>query len=749
MAFADEIVKDGRGLAIRLDVSLDNWTTVNYRYGTHGGKLDGTNYYDARVAKIGTLNRGLGQGGIAAAATLDVVLDNTDELADWLMDRATADALKARFRLYLVVYDTAVPDLSANSATKQLGEFVAMDFPRRDEANIKLTLADDVLGFLGEQFVTPSLRDWAADAGSTTANCPMKETAGNTFVFQYSLDENTQAPLAFGSNPIPAIPIGGPPEAFSDAAALTRGLLVCCTTDSAAPGANTISQLWIESEAPLTTTGLYRQVFRHIWAVPKTNSAGSTIWSAKKSQALTVDGKTFYVLYVEVGIQLLYDFFNFGVSTGGTAGEEVAPPYAIWHDFFNTLNFAVLGDSYSERNGSHHAAMVIRDLVTHYAKDGSLDRLNQAAFLTVKNQYYAPVSGVIWPSRDNASMRDHISAICASSGLDIFGDMGGSISCTVAGLHDYASQTATLLAISEERIADVEEWIPSQGERGAPYNRIKYTNAKDSPFYPAAISTGPFDDPGGTVTTWRRILVREMDESWSDLALTSKNPWASRDHVEAKIRPRLRFTTTLEALQLELGDYFQLSWTRNLGASDPYSNAIFQLEGMSIDLTEMRVELEALWRDDLRSDKPYLLDDENFLVRVSAAGGRTCNVADSSSAVAFSSGSLIADGVAAGDILVLKDSTLAADNYTRFRALRILSRDSASQLTVTDGDLDFDAPSGVNVSDWTIYRGHTTYHTAASDPTNYPDGGGMYGRCANTSTGTYSDATTPHRLLLG
>src|SRR3990167_6489936 len=171
MAFADEVVKDGRGVAVRLDISTENWTSISYRYSTVAGALNGTNDYDPRIIRPGVLRRALGQGGLAAASALEVVLDNTDELADWLLDRTTADCIKARYRLYLVLYDPGESPVTTLT-TLMLGEFVSLDFPSRDEATVRLTLADDVFGFLGEAIVTPSLRDWEADGGSTPANCP-------------------------------------------------------------------------------------------------------------------------------------------------------------------------------------------------------------------------------------------------------------------------------------------------------------------------------------------------------------------------------------------------------------------------------------------------------------------------------------------------------------------------------------------------------------------------------------------------
>ncbi len=231
-----------------------------------------------------------------------------------------------------------------------------------------------------------------------------------------------------------------------------------------------------------------------------------------------------------------------------------------------------------------------------------------------------------------------------------------------------------------------------------------------------------------------------------------QDPWAYRQ-LESSARPLLSCTTTIEALQLDLGDYVQVTWTRNLG--DPHAPAYFQVQGMTLHPSTNTVDLELLWCGDLRSLRPYILDDETITRRVASGGGRTATVVDSDATVLFSSGSLISDGVAAGDHLILRDATEAATGFQRNRALKIASITDATHLEITESDLDFDAGAGIAVATWEIRRSHLTYATLGTDPTNYPAGADVYGRVADlASGGVYSGAgtggfTTAHFLMDG
>jgi hypothetical protein len=345
-------------------------------------------------------------------------------------------------------------------------------------------------------------------------------------------------------------------------------------------------------------------------------------------------------------------------------------------------------------------------------------------------------------------LRQALANLCASADIDLFIDFNGQ-AAVVTQIADYASQTATYPSVDETRIDNVRERVPSAGERWEPYN-VAFVSQPDGSRY------GPYRNEDA-LTAWGRELARDLNGTWWPylkqlLALglsslgTENAVWTSRA-LESKVRPVVTFDTDLSFLELgvDMGDDFLFSWTRG-GNSNVYSNTLFRCEQMVFHPSRGTLTVTAVWMDDLRTDKPYLLDDETFTTRKNSSGGRTATVADSSTTVTFSSGSLITDGVAAGDHLILKDATESATGFTRNRALKIASITDATHLVVTDPSLNFGG--GAAVATWEIRRSQHTYPTSSSDPTHYPDGGVMYGKVSNAA-GVFSDATAANELLDG
>jgi hypothetical protein len=310
-----------------------------------------------------------------------------------------------------------------------------------------------------------------------------------------------------------------------------------------------------------------------------------------------------------------------------------------------------------------------------------------------------------------------------------------------ARYNDYTTLTETRRDIDETRMSDVRQTWPSREQIGAPYNRVTLENLRTSriqqvedPF------AGPYDDPGGTVSTWGQAIERMVNSKWIPIAKLKQDPWGYRA-IEAKPRTVLTCRYSMDGLLLELGDYVSVSWTRNLG--DPYTGTTFQIIGIAYDPVQKAIDLEMLWQGDLADSRPFLLDDETYLTKSTGSGGRTATVTDGSSTVTLSSGSVITDGVAVGDILVLKDTTESAGLFKRNKAVNIIQVVGATELRVSDplDALDFDAPGGTAVSSWEIRASHLTYPTSITDPANYPDGANMYGRLTDNS-GVHTAAGT-------
>jgi hypothetical protein len=88
------------------------------------------------------------------------------------------------------------------------------------------------------------------------------------------------------------------------------------------------------------------------------------------------------------------------------------------------------------------------------------------------------------------------------------------------------------------------------------------------------------------------------------------------------------------------------------------------------------VQIEAVWCDDLpdRTRRPYLLDDEDNLVRrTNATASETFTATTGSTTLVCSASTLVAAGVAAGDIFEMTDSSEARGSFQRNRCFLISS----------------------------------------------------------------------------
>lgn len=791
MTFATEVVKPDRGRALRFDFSYDDFSTVTYRLSDVEGKLDGTNWYTPRVVSCGAFRRALGQNRIAASGGFELVIANTDGAYDAFCNRTSLDdTAKLRVRAYVVLYDTTPPVTSFTS--QQLGEYVVDRWPKRTNDVIRLQLADDILGALSQGVTLPTFSDWSAVG--TAATNPTKNGAG--YPDSYNIYSPVQ--LCFGEDWHLAFPHfipRDPDAAFTDEVIVP----ICCTTDTATAAADSeISEVRIQlySEEGGERGPLLDVPYSYTYA-------GDRLWTVGRSPTITKDSKSFKIIYLRVNVVAFYawmytyhrQFMDIALSAdaeGNSTNAIVDPWFARMGNYpEDTLNNAggssntarqyqgsvarvqhwyIKGYPLSARTytstAQQHACDIAKDFVTQYTKGTfACDETSRAA--TKHLRAGARASGVVQPWTEDkgggrkavrtTAMRVALTQLCQSSDFDVFANWDGDIGFSTDGFSfELAAQlvAGTTPTLEEAKLLSLEEWIPSNGERGAPFNRLYFEGGRASPADGLDVPfQGPwdFDSSYSTgVAIASRVIEATYQQGWRPVAqqrLTSgSNPLTSRI-LEVESRPRIRFRYPLDALRLDLGDYFYLPWGRNVGS--PYATAqLWQAESLVYSPQDDTVEIEAAWRNSLTTDYGYLLDDMTMAVRTYATFGRDATVTDASLTVTFASGDLYADGVETGDVLVLQDTTQADDVFTRNRAMLVSGVLSATSLRVDTSDTDFDAPGGTTVSNWTIYRGATTYHTAVSDPTNYPSGGTMYGKATNTS-GAFSDASTGNRLLDG
>lgn len=779
--FAELAAMPGVGAATLLSVSVDNWSTTLYRWATHAGTFGGAVYED-RIVDVGNHSRSLGADYTMQAATVNITLDNTDLGCDPLVlsDESGAFlAFKASFRLTLALIN---PLNVADIATLQLGQFACLDSPSRDNATMRLVLADDLLTRAGELAESPSVNDWIA-ATDTPGNRPAAITSGvlyNRASNAKGFDWDAPLPICFGSGPHVAQRVVGP------------YFVICAVAEDRAT-ADTPSISLADGEGSTAP----------LWTSTKTTTSPMT---PLRSCNITKGGKTWHILFFEAHPidptsstfltphpGLLQDFPRYQktlellgrlplviatritVFEYGAALDAMGPIQCTGYPFSQITESTAPGAS---------AAQTVADLLTYYSANPSafsVDATALARALSMRPGIF--ISGTISSSGQrtgyasamisNYSMGDMADALRGLATVGRFDIVFGHDAVVYLRLHaqDFAFSTTTPPTIPEENVVGVLSVAhASKGERGEAMTRLFVSRR--------GIKYGAFVH-GGHETTLGRSIEKTISADWLslensngvlfDYSLGTVGAVVAEDLVRKWVesfvfdsyaqRLSIVFTTTLEVLAYELGDVVLLSWTRG-GASADSSliNASWRIEGLTLRPLDGVVEVRALWVSEVRgwARYPYLLDDESMAVRVLGGGGRTITLTNGSATVLFSSGSLVSDGVAAGDILVVRDSSEAATAFKRNRALYVASVTDATHLVVavTAGDgTDFGATTA-GIADWNIYRGAITYHTAVSSPTNYPSGGAVYGKISdslntNGADSFYGDNLDANRLVNG
>lgn len=742
MAFNDEVVKDGRGRFLRLDVFIAG--VITYRWGTVAGLLDGTNQYEPVVLTIGTLKRGFGMERVVGSSGLDLVLDNTTGAANWLMSLvAPNDMPKARFKLYIGLYDRTVG--VSGAVTKQLGEFVVGDFPTRDAGKVKLQLVDDVLGALANPMSLPTFGDWAAVGDNT--NNPLKAFGD---LYWIGANPEMQMQLAWGEDWVKARITGRPGNVSGSTYTLARPAVICVTTNDDAVTGHDVTRVRIIGKGDkraFDVGSTYRSYL---------TQNIETLWSVEKSPAISKGGKNWYVVYLLVNLGPWYQWYfdQYGQGPGGPS--VVVANGHLLDPAFDSVDWYVKGYPLSavtnQGSAAQHATDVIRDFIAYYTAELDDSYLDEDAFAAVKNLTpWNRVAGVISPGEDQSedikakqrTMRQEVTRLCQSSDIDLFTNWEGkfAVATDLVG-YDELTGSAAFEAQDETRLKQVADYRPSEGQRGFPANRIFTEGGRaDRAEMLGPPYQGPYDYAAGITAAGGRVYERFLQIGWLTQERQSQDGWGTRT-IDSKFRPRIRFQTDISGLRYELGQSILVTWS-----TGGYSNTIFKVESLSYSQVDDRVEVDAIWADFLTFGNPYLLDNETLPLLATGSGGRTATVTDDDTLVAFSSGNLTSDGVLPGDILILRDATQGAVIFSRNRALRILQVIGATTLEIDDPDLDFDTPGGSAVSAWTIVRGATTYdQLETDDPSNYPVGdSALYGKVTD-DVENFSDSSNGNQV---
>lgn len=803
MAFNDEVLKDGRGRVIRIDASLDKFATVAYRWGSVAGELDGTNMYSNRYVSLAPVRRGLGQNRIAVGGTCELTLANADGALDALAGREAADnQFKLRLRIYVCLFTPGASPLTFIS--KLLGEFSLTDSVHQNNETLTLPLGDDVMGAVGQQAALPNVADWSAVG--TTANNPLKTNYG----IPSSITEYAPIQLAFGEDWVLAMPHVIPWES-PDAAYIDHVIVpVCCTTDTGAGSDYEITNLRIQYVRFNGTTD-FLEVPATFY-----DSGSQTLWRTERSPTITKDSKSFKIIYLVVSntgleriLSTIYDVVTTPSGGGTSAIDDVLaslrytggyPPSAVdWagpeykRRVSRVIAWYVKGVPLSARTQTteaiQHPTDVLTDLVSYYSNNTSItvntterDRV-KAATTT------AACAGVVQPwtmgpkkgdpvFQQPPSLRQVITAICQSSDIDCFIDWSGqfsfstdfwdltiSSSGSASWTPDGGGQssgngvtTAYIPVVIPETwlLNGLERWLPRDNERWAAFNRLWFSGGKANPAEQLDVPyQGPWDlgtDQPGAVALSSRIIEATLEQGWRPFRQQAQTPVFWRQ-INTVARDVVRFRVHIGGLLLELGQYFALSWTRGPTLSGPYSGTIFQCESITYAPGDDTVEVTAVWRHDVMTERQYILDDETLLAFPDIIVADTCSPTGGAQ-VDFGPTVDLTNLENNGAILLLRDTTQAADVFTRNGAWLINLVDIATPgahfvEVAVNGEGNLPAAGTVANGQWTIQYGATlSALQAANDPTNYPLGADRYGKATNTDF-EYSNSEAGNRLISG
>lgn len=773
MSTFDELVaKQPRGVLYYFNVSLDGGSTFTKRYAQAWFSPDSppsSLESEPRIMSMGNLTRALGADRGLTAATLDIELDNADGGVDWLSNRTTyaSQAISSVWVLKCLVWDpnTGTATYATDFAEKTLGSFTLMNPPQRGIASIKVKLGDACLTQL--DINTPTPADWAA---ITDANRPFTDDQYRAFGSWGVQQDGTNCfpidsplPVAWGYGPLPAVH-------------LFKNCYVIC----AVPGS--AGALPATLEAVFTGSGV--SIPSVITPYGSSYTAGDmTVWTVRRTPDIVKNGKTWHLLWID--LDLTGDGYDVNAASGKgdssviwgflkSAGYDLSSAaiadsiiggtgqvqtknrlgYAV-HDVVGPIT--VVGTLMSHNatdlpfRGTQ-AATVVSDIFTTCIKSpisvaGVAATNNARPGSFVAHSIDRSFSTAIQP--DGSYFKELVAGetltairqLCEVGRFDVFFKWDGTVQIATLS-PDYASQTDTLVALQETDIKSGIEVIPAIGERDAPVNRT-FINTNGKRY-------GPIDDAAAISQWGGRIVPRDVDGTWIPKGPRLQSNGFSRgsDYDLAPlihqfsiaglstVRPVLRVVVDLIGLTFELCQYITVTWSRG-SIGGPYVGTVFRVQGISLQPDSHLVELTLLWCDDLRGadSRPYILDDENLNLLSSGSGGRTCTLTNGSTTVSFSSGDVNADGVAQGDILLVKDATESATAFKRNRTLIVTNILSATQIEVDQSDFGTGGP--FVLSTW-------EFHSGAD---NYPRG--IYYGKTSTLLGQFLGGGNANRILEG
>ena len=399
----------------------------------------------------------------------------------------------------------------------------------------------------------------------------------------------------------------------------------------------------------------------------------------------------------------------------------------------------------------HDAAAVALELLGRYGNGAGplIDEESFADAATADGIAGTWVGGII--DQDGA-LRDVLEQLSRTYRMDIYRSLDGQIRVRSMG--------ATALDLTE-RIPNAPTWsddydlisfraTPEVGNtRWGMANRFKLDGIR-----PTAVDLHPlifgraFVDPDvEDALDLGRPVERTVDVSWYPQLDGGNTDWfvgALRDLAALPYsiqRFKVEVEGHLHLLEQDLGAWVRLTHWAGPSATPGagWVDRLCMVERVRLSWASRLVSVQLVNRDELDTEKPWVLDDESLWLRLEPKSAAAAIATTLGSDLISTSGwiSWGHEGVVVGDLIELYGTALAG-SIGCWRIVGLAGADA--QVVDSDGVAFSAAATETLLSGWRVWRGHTTAPTNTSHPGRYPSGNAMYGRCADETSGQFSNA---------
>lgn len=399
----------------------------------------------------------------------------------------------------------------------------------------------------------------------------------------------------------------------------------------------------------------------------------------------------------------------------------------------------------------HDPVSIALEIIGRYGSAAAARLIDDAGFAdaaTAEGLSGTWVGGLI--DREQA-LRDVLEALCKTYRFDIYRSIDGQIRIRTTGV--------TALDMTE-RIPNAPTWTddydllffratPEIGNtRWGMANRFELVGVRDDAIaFSRALGEQYADRDVEAALDLGRVVIRDVDVSWQPQLAGGSPAWftgALRD-IAAVPYSIQRFKVEVEGhlhlLEQDLGAWVRLTHWAGPSATPGagWTDKLCMVERVRLLWSQRKVVVQLVNRDELDTEKPWVLDDENLWLRLEPKGTAPGIKTTLGSDIITTSGwgDWADEGVAEGDLIELYDAFLAG-SLGCWLIVGLAGIDA--QVVDSDGVPFSAAATETVLTGWRVWRGHTTAPTNTTHPGRYPAGASMYGRCADETSGQFSNS---------